>query len=857
MLYLKKDETPDFKRSFQYSVVTAVYNAEKYLETYFTSITGQSIDFEKFIQLIIVDDGSTDRSTEIIKCWQQQYPHNILYFKKTNGGPASARNLGLDYASGDWVTFTDADDFLERSYFQTVHNFIAENRQVRLGLIACRPIIYREDVGEYVDSHPLRYRFKKDAQLLPANDLKKFMQFQVTNAFLKLEYIQSINLKMDERVRPVFEDGHFVARYLLRHQDITIGVLPQAIHYYRKRADNTSVLDTKHMHAGYYDDVLRFGYISLLNEAKDRCGFVPTWLQRMILYDLVWRIKEAVNKPQVIAHLTEREKKEYLQHMQKAVSYIDKKTITSFSQAKFTHKYKTGFLGVFKQHLGIYRGIRVLTVDSKRKLLKLRYFYHGEQPREEFMIAGQKVLPAFTKNIRYELMESCFSTERIVWIPFAAFKNKNKIIVRIDDVRVRLTARKLKREKALSLKEIKSQFKPTVVRADIPSKDRLIRRLARSKMAQRYFHNAWIFIDRDTQADDNAEHLYRFVQKKYPQTNAFFLLRKSSHDWLRLKREGFRLIPYDSLQHKLALLNARHLISSVFDRYVLAYLDEEYYRDRLKYDYTFLQHGVTKHNLSGMLNKIPIDLFVTAGKREYDSLVGENFPYTFCEKEVVLTGFPRHDSLLNNVRSEKVLLIMPTWRRTLAGRFLTNTSTRLSNPAFFSSQFAYTWKSFLHSPKLKKIVERYGYKIIFSPHGNLQPYIEYFAVPQYIEVVLHNANCSIQELFQRAGCLLTDYSSVAFEMAYLKKLVVYYQFDFDYVFSGGHLGKGYFDYERDGFGPVCYDEHSLMDELSNILERDCEVDDRYISRMERTFAFHDGNCCERTFRAILALEQQT
>ncbi len=60
-----------------------------------------------------------------------------------------------------------------------------------------------------------------------------------------------------------------------------------------------------------------------------------------------------------------------------------------------------------------------------------------------------------------------------------------------------------------------------------------------------------MFIDRDIQADDNGEHLYRYVESHYPDINSLFVLRRESHDWDRLKREGFRLIPFGSILHKV------------------------------------------------------------------------------------------------------------------------------------------------------------------------------------------------------------------------------------------------------------------------------------------------------------------
>ena len=72
--------------SNQYTVVSAIYNAEKYLDDLFKSITSQTYAFKKHIHIVCVDDGSTDSSEQIIKNWQKRYPNNITYIYKENGG---------------------------------------------------------------------------------------------------------------------------------------------------------------------------------------------------------------------------------------------------------------------------------------------------------------------------------------------------------------------------------------------------------------------------------------------------------------------------------------------------------------------------------------------------------------------------------------------------------------------------------------------------------------------------------------------------------------------------------------------------------------------------------------------------
>ncbi|MBC7172551.1 MAG: CDP-glycerol glycerophosphotransferase family protein, partial [Polyangiaceae bacterium] len=248
---------------------------------------------------------------------------------------------------------------------------------------------------------------------------------------------------------------------------------------------------------------------------------------------------------------------------------------------------------------------------------------------------------------------------------------------------------------------------------------------------------------------------------------------------------------------------------------------------------------------------------MTTSPAEAGAIVRDCGPYKFSSKEVLLSGLPRHDALLaGSDTTEKLVIIMPTWRRWLMGTVLGRGSKRALNPDFPSSEYAERWRSFLHSSRLRDLATRHGYRVVFFPHANVQPYLGWFDAPSHIEVMRHHGEGSIQELFRRAALMVTDYSSVAFEMAYLRKPVVCYQFDKERMFQGTHTTRqGYFDYERDGFGPVATDEDELLSSLDALLERGGAPSAKYLERMERTFAFRDGGCCRRVFEAISDLDR--
>ena len=131
---------------YEFSVITAVYNVEPFLREAVDSLIQQDFGFEK-IQLILVDDGSTDGSGAICDEYAGQYP-NIQVIHKENGGVASARNEGLKYATGRFLNFMDPDDKLTLNTMRVVHSFFIEHEDETD--VVCIPI---EHFGAMTGGH--------------------------------------------------------------------------------------------------------------------------------------------------------------------------------------------------------------------------------------------------------------------------------------------------------------------------------------------------------------------------------------------------------------------------------------------------------------------------------------------------------------------------------------------------------------------------------------------------------------------------------------------------------------------------------------------------------------------------------
>ena len=143
-------------KTFDVSVIVPVYNAARYLQEAIDSVLHQTIGFEDHIQLILVNDGSTDDSAEICRRCKDAHPDNVVFIDQPNAGVSAARNAGLAAAQGRYVNFLDGDDVWTPDAFRKMLDFI-EPRRDQIDLVCCREVYFEAKTGY----HNLDARFRK------------------------------------------------------------------------------------------------------------------------------------------------------------------------------------------------------------------------------------------------------------------------------------------------------------------------------------------------------------------------------------------------------------------------------------------------------------------------------------------------------------------------------------------------------------------------------------------------------------------------------------------------------------------------------------------------------------------------
>ena len=836
---------PAQSREFLFSVVVPTYNVEPWIDTFFMSLVKQTSGLGDLIQVIVVDDGSTDRSTEIAKKWAAQYPENIIYVRKENGGLSSARNHGLQFVKGKWVTFSDPDDFFHEDYFAVVKNFLEQNNFNGL-CISCNPIIYDEATKRFVNSHPLNFRYAEDLKIINLMNNPEYIQLQVCSSFINCDKLKSSKRVFDSRVKPSFEDAHLLNNLIIQTENYEIAFLKKSIYYCRKKQSGINLADVEWRCKEKYKEQIMFGYLDLLRSAQHKYGVVPEFIQNIIICET-----QAYMNRMLDNSLTSIFPKEgldiFIDLMRMLYAYINAKNVLFSKLPMISWQTRIALLSTFKELNLPESPILIHEIaPDKRSMLLIRY---GKEKGDCSVYLGSKESkPLWEKVVHRDFYGIPLCVEQYLWVPI---DSETPVSIKVDGQPVAMIAGENLLLEATMSDVVASMYYPETA---LPERTQSIRKSAQDPEIVEKFGKCWLFMDRQDKADDNAEHLYRWMMHNAESgQKIYYALDRKSPDWDRLAREGFNLIPHRSRQFYLALFNAEWVLSSHYQHHVF---DPMYIRDIFgipDYKFAFLQHGIMTHDMSKWVLPKKIDLFVTSTCKEYESIVCGNYKST--EREVVLTGLPRHDELLKKrakAKKEKIIMVCPTWREHLCKPHIHDLPEASESLEFAKSDYYQSWNAVTSSSELSSIAQEYGYKFIFLPHPYTSRLTSLFEYSDSFTCVRYSDIETIQDLLAKSAMLITDYSSVGMEAAFAGLPLIYYQFKETPAFFSSHtVVNGYFSYEKNGFGPVVTYLSELISCLSHDMAIGCKRQDPYESRADEFFTLRDGCNCKRVYEKLM------
>ncbi|SJN13374.1 Glycosyltransferase [Leucobacter sp. 7(1)] len=852
----------------QLSLVIPCYNVETYLPVLLRSLDAQDCD-PAAIELIFVIDGSPDDSEHVVAEWMPRSQFPVSLVVQENRGVSGALNTGLEQARGEWVSFSGPDDELSSNYFSEI--LAGAQSFPDIDIIVTRLI--RVASSGRVVSHPLDYKFadRIEAFVVDLHQTPGMIHLAGGTIALRRIRVEETDVTHDETLRSGFEDAQLISQFLLRLPEARYLIVPQAHYYYHSRAD--SIVATASSDYARKLPLFETVYGRLLDEAGDTC---PAWLANVILYDMYWVFRQFMQFRSSVFALDSDANDRFDSAARRVLRRIGLSHIQAFRVVNVPLDIRSAWEAAVDPAAVTSVAI-VREQDQTRSLSKIAY--HTGVPDQEAVVSrgGERSSLAYTKSRALLYFGRPWAYENIYWVadpdnlgdiselhfssPGCSFFADGSVFTTRDAGRA---LQKTPPRPGPPVPGPRPQTSPPSGRA-VRARAARERRLRLSySLAYRLggllgwrkkFTDAWVLIDRNTQANDNAEALYRYLRDARPDINAWFVIGKGTSDWTRLKSDGFRLVAHGSKKHFALMKEAKVLSSSMIDQYIVQPFPKRFLPKT--WSYSFLQHGVTKDLLHRWWNSKTVDHFVTSTLPEHHSIAGSPSPYKLSEREVTLTGMPRHDRrfrLMQEAPSRQPgthrIVLMPTWRNYLLGA---NTGAERDQlDSFAESQFVTEWSGFLNGSYLSELSQRPGVEVILLPHPGIDTHWKDLVVPPGIRRVSYVGD-DVQEILAGATLVITDYSSQAFEGAFCDAPSVYFQFDRVEFFSGGHIGSpGYFDYFRDGFGPVCEDRATLEQNLEEMILGTHPELAEYRRRIERLYPFQDGKASERIVGEIEA-----
>ena len=347
-------------------------------------------------------------------------------------------------------------------------------------------------------------------------------------------------------------------------------------------------------------------------------------------------------------------------------------------------------------------------------------------------------------------------------------------------------------------------------------------------------------------AQDNGFYFFKYCMDELPpeeKKDIYFVIDKSSKDYEKnLRAYDDHVIDFMSFRHLLYAINAKVYVGSDSRKHLYTWRPKpNLISIRMgSVPIHFLQHGVTALKKSGVLfgarGSSPMTHVTVTS--EFEQRIIEDY-WGYSHANAPILGFTRWDVLEDKSSpDEKLILVMPTWRAWLEEK---------PDEDFLASDYFRNYMKLLADEALRKCLEENDAKLIFFIHPKFKDYLGKFSAPsERIELVQFGSR-PLNEIMMKCSMLVTDYSSVCWDVYYMGKPVVFYQFDYD-MYMENH--GSYLDMEHELFG----DRYTKLDDVTAAIryniENGFEESERAKSMRSRYFTYIDKDNSRRTYEFL-------
>lgn len=370
------------------------------------------------------------------------------------------------------------------------------------------------------------------------------------------------------------------------------------------------------------------------------------------------------------------------------------------------------------------------------------------------------------------------------------------------------------------------------------------------KVIKFFVKDIWVISEYKDKARDNGYWLFKYIREKQPQKKVYYVIDNSASDFDNVKEYG-NIISFGSISHYVLFWAANKYIGTTkYYGFPYGRICEDLVQWGVHdFKNIFINHGVARGYSSIVdARETNYDLVIALSDSEKEIMISENNQPI---ERIQTLGFCRYDNLDGSILNVKRILIMPTWRNWLDYRLINDKNDIAKiNSEFLKSSYYREFNELISDSKLMKFIETEELEVLFYLHDYAQVFSQYFESKSPNIIIADKNSYSIQDLLKSSSFLITDYSSVVYDYAYMKKSLVYFQFDKE-LFEKNQYAEGEnFTYLADGFGDVLQKREDVVENLINSYKRDFIIQEKYLRRVNEYFEFHDKNHCERTYNVI-------
>lgn len=872
------------------SVIIPAYNVGHYLPQAVESVVKQSYGFQN-IELIIMNDASADDTSEIMHKLKDMYPSIVLVDNSVNRGVSAVRNDALKVFTGEYVTFLDGDDYYTENYLA---NLLKAMQDKDVNFARAQHLFFGKRDGEHITN---KYYDKQNTKVVDLDN------FNMENAFIngvlfKKSFVGNVTFSENQKTS---EDVKFLWEILNKNHDYKMALVHNAYYMYRKREEGGSAIDTRDENISSFGDRFINVYEYLFDDAeKNNNGVIPASLQTTALYDIGWTLR-VQNFPGEESELVR-----FKNSIKRLINRMDLKTFVKMetfdkwrldTMLGFRSNITNELINYKEKNKFYYELDNMFITGSNKQTFKLNQFSYENgiltinaildglktfnYDRLQMKIGNQYFNATEFKDF-YEYKQrkywnNTISLNRPLYVKFEIPISENlmnqpiKVLLNDANVWINTTGNsKLSRKIKFNFVSFghfsvvfdsgKYYFSNKTYAElnylegkSLDEKSRIQREEA---LALRKFIDKpiWLISDRFDKANDNGEAMFRYLMNFGPKDKTYYyVISKNSSDFSRLQQEfGDVIVDIYSDQYEIYKAVAEvELLAYLFNPTLR--LPAVHLRNITNTKYVFLQHGVSEKVNPKFFTHFDydLDMFVTSLTQEKEVISNLDNGYMISPDRVVNTMMPRFDERYSN--EKKNILIFLTWRKYLVPNANKN-GTRDYNENFKDSDYYNAIINVLNSQKLATLTEKYGYKIQLYLHPELQWQLPDFVNKKYENSVeILPANSNFNKMIAEASMVITDFSSIHFDFAYLRKPVIYYQFDKEEFLNKHTADDIWFDYEKMGFGPVVNSQEKLEKEIKTYLEIGMKNSQKYLDRIHKTFPYFDKNSSRRVYEAVIEM----